>query len=79
MNVGVGVVNLDYCGEVGVVLFNHGDQHFEVKMGDRIAQLILEKIDMPVVEDVQGLEEIVRGSGDFGSIGVKRQNDTGDK
>ena len=43
-------------GEVGVVLFNHGDQDFEVNMGDRIAQLILEKIDTLPVEEVQGLE-----------------------
>ena len=32
INAGAGVVNSDYCGEVGVVLFNHGDQDFEVKM-----------------------------------------------
>ena len=37
IDVGAGVVDGDYCGEVGVVLFNHGDQDFEVKMGDRIA------------------------------------------
>ena len=43
IDVGAGVVDGDYCGEVGVVLFNHGDQDFQVKMGDRIAQLILEK------------------------------------
>ena len=39
-------------------------------MGDRIAQLILEKIDTPKVEEVQALEESVRGSGRFGSIRV---------
>ena len=37
-------------------LFNHGDHDFEVKMGDRIAQLILEKIDTPPVEEVQDLD-----------------------
>ena len=37
IDVGVGVVDSDYRGEVGVVLFNHGDQDFELKMGDRIA------------------------------------------
>ena len=60
-----------------MVLFNHGDQDFEVKMGDRIAQLILEKIDTPPVEEVQGLDDTVRGSGGFGSTGVKSGNDTG--
>ena len=37
IDVGAGVVDSDYHGEAGVVLFNHGDQDFEVKMGDRIA------------------------------------------
>ena len=46
-------------------------------MGDRIAQLILEKIDTPPVEEVQDLGETVRGSSGFGSIGVKSRNDTG--
>ena len=38
------------------MLFNHGDQDFAVKMGDRIAQLILERIDTPPVEEVQDLD-----------------------
>ena len=77
IDVGTSVVDADYCGEVGVVLFNHGDQDFEVKMGDRIAQLILEKIDTPPVEEVQDLDNTVCGSGGFGSTGVKSGNDTG--
>ena len=77
VDVGAGVIDGDYRGEVGVVLFNHGDQDFEVKMGDRIAQLILEKIDTPPVEEVQDLDDTVRGSGGFGSTGVKFGNDTG--
>ena len=77
IDVGAGVVNSDYCGEVGVVLFNHVNQDFEVKMGDRIAQLILEKIDTPPVEEVQDLDNIVRGTGGFGSTGVKSGNDIG--
>ena len=69
------MVDTDYIGEVGVVLFNHGDQDFEVKMGDRIAQLILEKIDTPKVEEVGALEESVCGSGGFGSNGVRKENE----
>ena len=76
IDVGAGVVDSDYRSEVGVILVNHGDQDFEVKMGDRIAQLILEKTDTPPVEEVQGLGDTVRGSGGFGSIGVKSRNDT---
>ena len=79
IDVGAGVVDADYRGEVGVVLFNHGDQDFEVKMGDRIAQLILEKISTPAVEEVSGLDDTVRGSGGFGSTGIESGNDTGMK
>ena len=59
--VGAGVVDSDYRGDVGVVLFNHGDQDFQVKMGDRIAQLILERIDTPPVQEVQDLAGTERG------------------
>ena len=77
IDVGAGVVDADYRGEVGVVLFNHGDHDFEVKMGDRIAQLILEKISTPGVEEVSELDSTVRGSGVFGSTGMQLGNDTG--
>ena len=79
IDIGAGVIDSDYCGEVGVVLFNHGDQDFDVKMGDKIAQLVLEKIDTPKVEEMQGLEDILCGSGGYGSTGVNRQNDTSEK
>ena len=77
IDVGAGAVDHDYRGEVDVVLFNHGDQDFQVKMGDRIAQLILEKIDTPPVKEVQDLDNTVRGTGGFGSTGVNSRNDTG--
>ena len=54
---GAGVIDQDYRGEVGVVLFNHGESEFQVKQGDRTAQLILEKIETPVVQEVQELNE----------------------
>ena len=70
IQVGAGVIDSDYTGEVRVVLFNHGDRDFEVKKGDRIAQLILEKCDTPRVEEIGFLEETDRGSGGFGSTGA---------
>ena len=73
IDVGASIVDADYHGEVGVVLFNHGDQDFEVKMGDRIAQLILEKIDTLPMKGLQGLEDTIRGSGAFGSIRVNEK------
>ena len=70
IQVGAGVIDPDYTGEVMVVLFNHGDKDFVVNKGDRIAQLILEKCDTPKVEEIGFLEETDRGSGGFGSTGA---------
>ncbi|XP_016506765.1 deoxyuridine 5'-triphosphate nucleotidohydrolase [Nicotiana tabacum] len=70
IDVGAGVIDADYRGPVGVVLFNHSDADFEVKAGDRIAQLIIQKIVTPDVEEVDDLDSTVRGSGGFGSTGV---------
>ena len=70
IDVGAGVVDADYRGPVGVVLFNLGDKPFEVKPGDRIAQLVLEQIVMAPIEEVEDLEATERGAGGFGSTGV---------
>ncbi|ETE71467.1 Deoxyuridine 5'-triphosphate nucleotidohydrolase, mitochondrial, partial [Ophiophagus hannah] len=66
-----GVIDEDYRGNVGVVLFNFGKEPFKVKKGDRIAQLICERIYYPVLEEVKVLDETERGSGGFGSTGQK--------
>ncbi|XP_057785493.1 deoxyuridine 5'-triphosphate nucleotidohydrolase-like [Salvia miltiorrhiza] len=70
IDVGAGVVDADYRGPVGVILFNHSDVDFEVKAGDRIAQLIIQKIVTPEVAEVDDLDSTARGSGGFGSTGV---------
>jgi dUTP pyrophosphatase len=70
IDVGAGVVDYDYRGNVGVVLFNHSENVFSVKRGDRIAQLILEKISMADIVEVCELSETTRGEGGFGSSGV---------
>ena len=70
IDVGAGVVDYDYRGNVQVVLFNHSDTDFEVRHGDRIAQLILEKICMAEIEEVKDrLDETERGASGFGSTG----------
>jgi dUTP pyrophosphatase len=69
ITVGAGVIDPDYTGEVKVVLFNHGDKDFEVKKGDRIAQLVLERCETPPVKEIEIIEETDRGSGGFGSTG----------
>ncbi|KAG6408760.1 hypothetical protein SASPL_131781 [Salvia splendens] len=70
IDVGAGVVDADYRGPVGVILFNHSEVDFEVKVGDRIAQLIIEQIVTPEVAEVDDLDATARGSGGFGSTGV---------
>lgn len=70
IDVGAGVIDADYRGPVGVILFNHSDVDFEVKVGDRVAQLIIEKIITPEVSEVLDLDSTVRGEGGFGSTGV---------
>ncbi|XP_004709475.2 deoxyuridine 5'-triphosphate nucleotidohydrolase, mitochondrial [Echinops telfairi] len=69
IDVGAGVIDEDYRGNVAVVLFNFGKETFEVKKGDRIAQLICERIFYPEIEEVQALDDTERGSGGFGSTG----------
>ena len=62
---GAGVINLDYRGIVFVLLFNHLDEDLKVEKGDWVAQLILEKIATPKVEQVE--DETARGNQGFGS------------
>ena len=71
IDVAAGVVDEDYRGPLGVVLVNHGELPFEVQVGDRIAQLILELIDVPVVQEVASLDATNRGSNGFGSTGTR--------
>ena len=75
IDIGAGVVDEDYRGEVGVVLINNGKQDFTVKQGDRIAQLILKKISTPSIHEVQTLHEKIRGASGFGSTEIKSQTD----
>ena len=69
INVGAGVIDPDYTGEIKVILFNHGLKDFEIKKGDRIAQLILERCETPPIEEISIVEDTERGSGGFGSTG----------
>lgn len=69
VDVGGGVIDQDYRGEVQVLLYNHSGSIFHIKSGDRIAQLIIEKISYPEVEVVESLDDTERGSGGFGSTG----------
>ena len=71
IDIGGGVIDSDYRGNVKILLFNHGEYHFAIRSGDRIAQLILERISAPEVIEVSSLDETSRGSGGFGSTGSR--------
>lgn len=75
IDVGAGVIDVDYRGPVGVILFNHSDEEFKIARGDRIAQLILERISTPEVVEVEDLDETERNAGGFGSTGVSAEGD----
>jgi dUTP pyrophosphatase len=64
-----GVIDSDYRGEVRVVLVNHGDQPFAIAVGDRIAQLLIQRVERAVFTSVPELDDTARGAGGFGSTG----------
>ncbi len=64
-----GVIDSDYRGEVRVVLVNHGQAAFPVAAGDRIAQLLLQRVERATFVDSAALADSDRGAGGFGSTG----------
>jgi dUTP pyrophosphatase len=64
-----GVIDSDYRGEVKVVLVNHGREPFRVASGDRVAQLLLQRVERARFEVAGSLEGSERGAGGFGSTG----------
>jgi dUTP pyrophosphatase len=69
IHVGAGVIDPDYTGEIKVVLCNNGRDPVTFNKLDRIAQLILEKVEIVEVKEVDDLRMTHRGSGGFGSTG----------
>jgi len=64
-----GVIDSDYRGEVGVVLVNHGSEPFRIEPGDRVAQLLVQKVERVRFLREDALGGSGRGSGGFGSTG----------
>ncbi len=66
-----GTIDADYRGEIGVILVNLSNEPFVVENGERIAQLIIAKHERAEWQTVDVLTQTVRGTGGFGSTGVK--------
>ncbi len=64
-----GTIDADYRGEIGVILINLSNEDFEIANGDRICQMVINKIEMPQLEEVTILDETERGEGGFGHTG----------
>lgn len=65
-----GTIDSDYRGEVKVILANLGEDNFEIKRGDRIAQLVPAPVLRASFAEVEALPETARGAGGFGSTGT---------
>jgi len=64
-----GVIDSDYRGLVQVILVNHGQDPVRIETGDRIAQLLIQRVERVTFRRVGDLEDTTRGSGGFGSTG----------
>ncbi len=64
-----GVIDAGYRGEVGVGLVNLGQELYTVTAGDKIAQMLIQPVASPTLEEVAELSETTRGAGGFGSTG----------
>jgi len=66
-----GTIDADYRGEIKVILVNLSDTEFEIKDGERIAQMIISAHEQAELEEVDVLSETDRGAGGFGHTGKK--------
>ncbi len=64
-----GTIDADYRGEVKVILINHGDADFEIRRGDRIAQMVVAPVSAVTFSERETLDDTERGAGGFGSTG----------
>ena len=63
------ITKLDYRGDIGVIIINHGTEPFTIMAGDRIGQIVLNKVERIEWKEVNNLSDTIRGEGGFGSTG----------
>ena len=66
-----GTIDADYRGEIGIILINFSNEDFVIHDGDRICQMVINKFETIVWEEVNSLDETHRGNGGFGHTGKK--------
>ena len=66
-----GTIDSDYRGDVGVILINLSNEPFTIYPGDRIAQMVVSKVETVIFEQVMFLDETERKAGGFGHTGIK--------
>lgn len=66
-----GTIDSDYRGEIGVILINHGKEDFHISHGERIAQIVFNKVERAEFIEAFELNDSERGAGGFGSTGTK--------
>ncbi|MBB5987615.1 dUTP diphosphatase [Sphingobium lignivorans] len=71
-----GTIDSDYRGELKVILINLGAAPFEIRRGDRIAQLVVAPVQTGRMVEVDVLDETARGAGGFGSTGFRMEGAT---
>lgn len=64
-----GTIDADYRGEIGIILINFSDKTVDIKDGDRICQMVINKVEVAILEEVEILSDTVRGEGGFGHTG----------
>lgn len=64
-------IDADYRGEVGIIIINHSEHLFQIKRGDRIAQMVVAPVIQATLIEVEKLDETERGEGGFGSTGIE--------
>lgn len=69
-----GTIDSDYRGVIKIILINHGKERFIINRGDRIAQLVIQRIYQPVLVETDKLDDTKRGIGGFGHTGIKTNN-----
>lgn len=65
-----GVLDYTYRGEYKILLLNISDQDYKIKKGDKIAQILIQKVETAEIEEVNELSDTIRGEGGFGSTGL---------